>query len=161
MEMEQKKMGDGASGVLPILPLASEPKETKLRAPMAWKRRISGGVLGLIGFMLSPLSWWNDAVVNLPLALAFAWLVGLVYRPAAEPDSGAFNAMVILGYWITNVLGFILMHKGAQQALAKEGKSYSRRELVKDVAISLAYTVLIVLLIKFGVLKPIGQYFGK
>ena len=35
---------------------------------------------------------------------------------------------------------------------------YSRRELVKDVVISLAYTVLIVLLLKLGVLKPLGNY---
>jgi len=39
---------------------------------MSWKRKVQGGMLGFIGFMLSPLSWWNDAFVNLPLALAFA-----------------------------------------------------------------------------------------
>ena len=27
--------------------------------------------------MLSPLSWWNDLFVNVPLALVFAWLVSL------------------------------------------------------------------------------------
>src|SRR6185437_9019907 len=101
-------------------PLASGAKAQTLRAPMAWKRKISGSILGVIGFMLSPLSWWNDAVVNLPLALLFAWLVGLVYRPAAQPHSTAFNAAVILGYWLTNILGFVLMHKGAQQAFSKK-----------------------------------------
>lgn len=127
---------------------------------MAWKRRLTGGVLGVIGFVLSPLSWWNDAVVNLPLALVFAWCVGLVYRPAAQPNSTAFNAAVILGYWLTNLLGFILLHKGAQQALSKEEKKYSRRELVKDLIVSIAYTALIVILIKLGVLKPIAGYFS-
>ena len=128
---------------------------------MAWKRKITGGVLGVIGFMLSPLSWWNDAVVNLPLALIFAYLVGLVYRPAAQPDSTAFDAAVIIGYWLTNILGFILMHKGAQQAFSKEQKKYSRRELLKDVAVSLAYTALIVVLVKAGILKPISAYFSN
>ncbi|HXS67236.1 MAG TPA: hypothetical protein VN761_00235 [Candidatus Polarisedimenticolia bacterium] len=128
---------------------------------MAWKRKITGGILGFIGFMLSPLSWWNDAVVNLPLALAFAWLVGLVYRPVAQTGSAAFDAAVILGYWLTNIAGFILMHKGAQQAFSKEEKKSSRRELVKDFAVSIAYTALIVILIKLGVLKPIQGYFGK
>ncbi|HXT11526.1 MAG TPA: hypothetical protein VN873_08175 [Candidatus Angelobacter sp.] len=127
---------------------------------MAWKRRLTGGVLGVIGFVLSPLSWWNDAVVNLPLALVFAWCVGLVYRPAAQPNSTAFNAAVILGYWLTNILGFILLHKGAEQALFKEEKKYSRRELVKDLIVSIAYTALIVILIKLGVLKPIAGYFS-
>ena len=128
---------------------------------MAWKRKVTGGALGVIGFMLSPLSWWNDAVVNLPLALIFASVVGLIYRPASQPDSTAFNAAVIFGYWLTNVLGFVLMHKGAQQVLSNEQKKYSRRELLKDVGVSLAYTALIVILIKAGVLKPIGKYFSK
>lgn len=115
----------------------------------------------MIGFILSPLSWWNDAVVNLPLALVFASLVGLVYRPVAEPNSTAFNATVILGYWLTNILGFVLLHKGAQQVLSNEQKKYSRRELLKDVGVSLAYTALIVFLIKMGILKPISKYFSN
>ena len=126
---------------------------------MAWKRKVTGGVLGVIGFMLSPLSWWNDAVVNLPLALIFASIVGFFYRPAARPNSTAFDAMVILGYWLTNILGFVLMHKGAQQVLSKEAKKYTRRELLKDVGVSLLYTAVIVILLKTGILKPISAYF--
>ena len=34
----------------------------------------------------------------------------------------------------------------------------SRRDLLKDIAISLLYTGLIVALVKFGVLKPIKDY---
>ena len=128
---------------------------------MPWKRKVTGSVLGMIGFMLSPLSWWNDAVVNLPLALGFAWLVGLFYQAAAEPDSTAFNATVILGYWLTNILGFILLHKGAQQVLSAQDKKYSRRAFLRDLGVSLLYTALIVLLIKLGVLKPIATYFSK
>jgi hypothetical protein len=128
---------------------------------MAWKRKATGGVLGVIGFVLSPLSWWNDAVVNLPLALIFASAVGLFYRPAAEPDSNAFKASVILGYWLTNIMGLVLLHKGAQKVLSEQEKKYSRRALLTDVGVSLAYTALIVLLLKLGVLKPIGQYFAK
>src|SRR5437879_10644200 len=74
---------------------------------MAWKRKLTGGAVAMIGFMLSPLSWWNDLFVNVPIALAFAWAVSFLYKPA-------FEASLIVGYWLTNVLGFILMHKGAQ-----------------------------------------------
>jgi hypothetical protein len=144
-----------------IFPLASKAKARTLRAPMAWKRKITGGILGVIGFMLSPLSWWNDAVVNFPLALLFAWLVGLVYKPAAVAQSPSFDAAVILGYWLTNIAGFVLMHKGAQQVLSKEPKKYSRRDLLKDVTISLLYTALIVILLKTGILKPISAYFSN
>ena len=110
--------------------------------------------MAVVGFMLSPLSWWNDLFVNVPLAVAFAWGVSLFYRPA-------FNTCVVLGYWLTNVLGFVLMHKGAQKMLSDSDRKYSRRDLVRDVGVSLLYTALIVALIKFGVLKPIQNYFSK
>ena len=119
---------------------------------MAWKRKVAGGVLAVVGFMLSPLSWWNDLFVNVPLALAFAWVVSLLYKPA-------FEASLILGYWLTNVLGFVLMHKGAQKMLKEKEAPYSRKDLWRDLGISLAYTALIVGLIKLGVLKPIANYF--
>ena len=120
---------------------------------MSWKRKIGGGTLAFIGFMLSPLSWWNDLFVNVPLALGFAWLVSLVHAPA-------FDLSFIIGYWLTNVLGFVLMHRGARQWLTEHPEVYSRRALVKDVLISLGYTLLIVALIKFKVLAPLPEYFS-
>ena len=115
---------------------------------MAWKRKITGGILAVVGFMLSPLSWWNDAFVNLPLALAFAWIISLFYRPA-------FATAVVIGYWLTNVLGFFLMHKGAGHMVDKQAKPYSRRALLRDLFISLLYTALIVVLLKLKILQPI------
>jgi hypothetical protein len=102
--------------------------------------------------MLSPLSWWNDLFVNVPLALAFAWVVSWFYRPA-------FVASLVVGYWLTNVMGFILMHKGAQKLLSEKQGRYSWRDLGRDVGISLLYTALIVALVRFGMLKPIQSYF--
>ena len=123
---------------------------------MAWKRRVTGGFVAFIGYMLSPLSWWNDAFVNLPLALVFAWIVSAFYRPA-------FEWSLIAGYWLTNVLGFVLMHKGAQTALSnkEEAAKYSSRSLLRDIGVSVAYTVLIVALVKAGVLKPFTGYLGR
>ena len=107
-----------------------------------------------IGYMLSPLSWWNDLFVNVPLAVAFGWIFSFFYKPA-------FGPCVVVGYWLTNVLGFVLMQKGAQQALAKEQRKYTRRDLLKDLGISLLYTLLIVELIKLGVLKPLDSYLSR
>jgi hypothetical protein len=121
---------------------------------MVWKRRIAGGVLAFVGYMLSPLSWWNDLFVNVPLALVFAWAVSLLYRPA-------FEASLIVGYWLTNVLGFVLMQKGGEKMFRKEDKPYTRRALLRDLGISLLYTALIVALVETGVLKPIAGYFGN
>jgi len=120
---------------------------------MAWKRKIGGGILAALGFILSPLSWWNDLFVNVPLAIAFAWVVSLFYRPA-------FEVSAIVGYWFTNILGLILLHKGAESMMSKQPRKYSRRDLLKDIGISLAYTGVIAALLKLGVLKPIKSYFS-
>jgi hypothetical protein len=121
---------------------------------MPWKRKTTGGVLALIGYMLSPLSWWNDLFVNVPLAYAFASLLSLFYKPA-------FASSFVLGYWITNVLGLMLMHKGGEKILSDTDRKYRLGHLLRDVGISLAYTALIVALVKLGVLKPAESYFRK
>lgn len=121
---------------------------------MPWKRKATGGFLAFVGFMLSPLSWWNDLFVNFPLAYAFAWIVSLFYRPA-------FGVSFVVGYWITNVLGFVLMQKGGQKMFSDQDKKYTRRELYKDLAISLLYTLLIIFLVRIHVIKPIQAYFSK
>ena len=93
-------------------------------------------MLGFIGFMLSPLSWWNDLFVNVPLAIAFAWVISLFYKPA-------FEVACVVGYWLTNVLGLVLMHKAAQRIVAADElpKRYSRSDLLRDVAIDLGQTI--------------------
>jgi hypothetical protein len=123
-------------------------------ALVTWKRLISGGLLSTIGYILSPLSWWNDLFVNIPLALGFAWMVSAFYKPA-------FNVSLIVGYWLTNIIGLLLMHKGVKQLLSGEAKAATRRELVRDILISLLYTALIVVLLKLKIFAPMEEYFHK
>ena len=118
------------------------------------KRKVSGGTLAFIGYMLSPLSWWNDLFVNWPLALACAWVISWFYKPA-------FTASLILAYWLTNVLCFVLMQKGGAKIISQEDKPYSRKCLMRDLAISLLYTLFIVLLVKMGVIGPIQDTVRK
>ena len=118
---------------------------------MKHKRRIKGGIITFIGFMLSPLSWWNDLFVNVPLALAFAWIMSW-FAPSL------FTACFVVGYWLTNVLGFVLMHKGGEVLVSDQPSPYTKKKLLKDVAISLLYTVVILLLIRCKVLQPLPQY---
>ena len=121
---------------------------------MSRKRKIQGGILGLIGFLLSPLSWWNDAFINLPLAVGFGWVVALLYPHA-------FQAAVIVGYWLTNVCGLILMHKGAQRMRSdEEPRRYSGKDLAKDIGVSLLYTAIILGLLKLKILQPLTDYFS-
>jgi hypothetical protein len=118
------------------------------------KRKVSGGTLAFIGYMLSPLSWWNDLFVNWPLALVCAWVVSWFYKPA-------FTASLILAYWLTNVLGFVLMQKGGAKIISEKDQPYSRKCLCRDLAISLLYTLLVVLLVKMGVIGPIQETVQK
>ena len=121
---------------------------------MVVKQRIKGSLLGVIGFMLSPLSWWNDLFVNVPLAVAFAWIISLF-------SVSAFSVSFIIGYWLTNVLGLVLLHKGAQQALSGRTRPYSRRDLLRDFIISVAYTSLIFLMVKLKLIEPLRNYLGN
>ena len=118
------------------------------------KRKFSGGVIAFIGYMLSPLSWWNDAFVNWPLALVFAWVVAFFYKPA-------FGASMILGYWLTNIAGFVLLHKGGGKLLSDTDPPYTWRSFARDMGVSVAYTLLIVALLKWGVLQPVQDYWKQ
>ena len=118
------------------------------------KSKVSGGTLAFIGYILSPLSWWNDLFVNWPLALAFAWVVSAFFKPA-------FAASLILGYWLTNILGFVLMQKGGEKIISEEDRPYSRKCLLRDLAISVLYTLLMVALVKMGVIGPIQDTVQK
>jgi len=90
-----------------------------------------------IGYILSPLSWWNDAIVNLPLAYAFS-------VPFSYISEQLYMPSFVLGYWLTNLLGFILMHQGATNMFRKKHKQTS---LLKVVLISTIYTLLIIALV--------------
>lgn len=116
------------------------------------KRKVKGGLLGLVGYMLSPLSWWNDLFVNVPLAVAFAWIVSLFYP-------SAFGPAAVVGYWLTNLIGLILLHKGARDLLTNASPTSWRKEFIKDLLISLLYTLMIVLLVRWKIIQPLSNYF--
>jgi hypothetical protein len=121
---------------------------------MGSKHKIAGGFIAVVGFMLSPLSWWNDLFVNIPLAVGFAWVVSLIYKPA-------FEASLILGYLLTNMLGFVLMHFGARKVLANPADPPKRHRWLADIAVAAGYTAIVVILVRVGVLKPIQNYFDR
>lgn len=116
-------------------------------------RRARGGVVATVGYLLSPVSWWNDLFVNIPIAYAFGSLVGLV-------SEDLFLPAMVVGYWITNVLGFVLMHWGMKDLLTRDGgEGRRRRDIIVDISISLAYTVIVVALAAAGVLRLPVEYF--
>ena len=116
------------------------------------KSVFKGSILFVIGYLLSPLSFWNDLFVNIPIAYAFGFLIGLI-------SSKLFLPAMILGYWITNLAGFLMMHYGALEVLNKADLAKRRRDLIINIAISVVYTAAIFLLVKMGWLKFPLEYF--
>lgn len=116
-------------------------------------KKIVGGGLVILGFLLSPLSWWNDIFINIPLAYAFGFLFSLF-------SQNLFLPMTIVGYWLTNVLGFILLHRGIKNFVSPlTGEKEKMGNLKKDFVVSMIYTFLVILLIYLGWLKPPLEYF--
>jgi hypothetical protein len=109
------------------------------------KRVIQGGLLAVIGYILSPLTWWNDLIINIPLAYVFAIPFGYISR-------NLFFPAMIIGYWLTNIAGFILMHQGVKGVLKKD-KGYSKKEFLRDLIISIIYTALMVILILLKIIR--------
>ena len=117
-------------------------------------RRLGSGIVAVIGYLLSPLSWWNDPFINLPLAYLFASLVSLASHRLFAPA-------MVLGYWLTNIAGLLLMARGTAGVVEGNAPRHRRRELVLSLLAATGYTLLIVLLYVFGVLKPLPALFGR
>ena len=101
----------------------------------------------IVGYLLSPLSWWNDLYLNIPLAYGGALMVSLLYKPAFLPAFVGF-------YWLTNAAGFALMHKGTGRIMKERTVPYGKKDLLRDIALSIGYTILIIVLVKSGIIGP-------
>ena len=115
--------------------------------------KLSRALLATIGYVLSPLSWWNDAFVNLPIAYCIGLLGGL-----ASPR--LFSPAMIGGYWLTNIAGLVLLHRGivGGSGDAEGGRRRaSRRQIIESLVVSTLYTILILLLVRQGIVRFPGK----
>lgn len=117
----------------------------KFLQQLTWKR-VRGGLLFIVGWLLSPLCWWNDLIFNLPVAYGFGYLCHLFSAKFFIPG-------LITGYWISNVIGILLMQFGAIDVVQKQTQD---RNLTKDlwtgVVSSTVYTGIIVALLQFHII---------
>lgn len=114
---------------------------------MSRHRRLVGGFLVGIGYILSPASWWNDAVVNIPIAYLIGWLISLIAEPLFVP-------VMLLAYWGTNVVGVVMMHIGATYILRKE-LSKKQWNLRRTLVVTAIYSIIMIALAIFGIIpKP-------
>ena len=101
------------------------------------KRFALNSILATLGYILSPLSWWNDMVVNVPLAYGFA-------IPFSLLNERLFLPAFIIGYWLTNVLGFVLLHKGVAGLVCEQPRKQS---ICRYLMIAFAYTAIITVMV--------------
>ncbi|MCP6757442.1 MAG: hypothetical protein NHB32_01430 [Fischerella sp. CENA71] len=109
-------------------------------------QKIRGGFFLVIGYLLSPLCWWNDLVFNLPIAYFLGYICSL-FAPKL------FMPCAIIGYWLSNIIGIILMQAGAIDVFQKQPQERNlKKELLTGLVSSTVYTLLILLLIQFKIL---------
>ena len=110
-----------------------------------WKK-LRGGFLLVLGYLLSPLCWWNDLLFNLPIAYFFGYLCSLLSPKLLFPCT-------ILGYWLSNIIGILLIQYGSVDMFQQENKERNfKKELFNSLASSTAYTLVIVLLIQLKII---------
>lgn len=115
-------------------------------------RKFRGGILPVLGFMLSPFSWWNDLFFNLPIAYGFGYLCSL-WQPQWLLGG------TLAGYWLSNLIGLLLMQFGATDVVEQGDKPRNlKRDLVISLASSTAYTLAILGLVQLH-LVDIGALF--
>lgn len=113
---------------------------------MVRMKQLRGGFWVTLGYMLSPLSWWNDIFFNLPIAYAFAYAV-------TWGRSDWFFPATVIGYWLSNVLGFVLMQWGATDILQPDQPANWRRDLAISLGSSTVYTLIVAGLVYWHVLQ--------
>jgi hypothetical protein len=112
-------------------------------------KNLRGGFLIVLGYLLSPLCWWNDLVFNLPVAYGFGYLCSLISRDWLIPGA-------IAGYWLSNVVGILLMQAGAIEVFQGEARERNfKKELLSGVVTSTVYTFFILALVQFKVLDSL------
>lgn len=107
-------------------------------------KKVRGGLLFAIGWLLSPLCWWNDLIFNLPVAYGFGYLCSWFSSSWMLPGT-------IAGYWLSNLVGILLMQAGAIDVFQTQERNL-KKELLWSVVSSSVFTLIVVALIQLKIL---------
>ena len=100
-----------------------------------------------IGWTLSPFTSWNDVFINIPISYMLASLF------IRRIDVNFIN-LVLVFYWLTNIVGIVLMCLSGKNMFTG-GKSIISESL-KLLLTIVSYSIILALLGKVGLLKPIS-----
>ncbi|WP_193195566.1 hypothetical protein [Nostoc sp. MG11] len=129
--------------------------KTTENLPKTLLQKIRGGFFLVTGYLLSPLCWWNDLIFNLPIAYLFGYICSLFAPKLLMP-------CVIIGYWLSNIIGILLMQAGAIDIFQKQPQERNlKKELFTGLISSTAYTFLILLLIQFKIIDTPNFFSGS
>ncbi|MGH2414309.1 MAG: hypothetical protein ACRDEA_11615 [Microcystaceae cyanobacterium] len=126
------------------------PEQLQLSALWDWKqitfKKLRGGFFLVLGYLLSPLCWWNDLLFNLPIAYGFGYICSLFDPKLLLPCS-------IVGYWLSNIVGILLMQFGAMDVLPNQPQERNlKKELLTGLVSSTIYTLVILALVQLKIL---------
>jgi hypothetical protein len=107
------------------------------------------GAIGVIGFILSPLSWWNDLFVNFPLAFGFAWIAGRIINMFLAVHEWLFVYLFVFGYFLSNLAGFLMLHYSIFHRKKKQKQSFK-----KQLLISFIYSLVIIAFFGLDLCNP-------
>ena len=99
-----------------------------------------------IGWLLSPFTFWNDAFINIPISYLCASIF-VRFVP------GNFLLVTLVFYWLSNILGILMMYVSGKNVL--KSRASAIRELAILITSMAIYSLVLVLLARLGVLKPI------
>ena len=99
-----------------------------------------------IGWLLSPLTFWNDAFVNIPIAYLLANISIRFF-----PSNFLFTVMAF--YWLSNIAGLLMMYISGKSMI--RNRKDVVKQLISLVITMLVYSAVLVILNKVGILKPL------
>lgn len=100
-----------------------------------------------VGWILSPFTFWNDSFVNIPISYICANIVIRHFRVD-------FLLTVLAFYWVTNALGILIMYLSGKGLMGKR-RGHHIKESVKLALAIILYTVVLIILNRMGILRPI------
>lgn len=113
---------------------------------MTVKENLNRGVF-FMGWALSPFTAWNDVFVNIPISYMLASLF-------MRRININFINLVLVFYWLTNIVGIFLMYLSGKNIFT--GGKGVISESLKILLTMVAYSVILALLGKTGLVKPLS-----
>ena len=130
------------------------PQSTNWGFLEARLKKLRGGFFLVIGYLLSPLCWWNDIFFNLPISYCFGYICSWFSPNLLFPG-------LIVGYWFSNIAGILLMQAGAVDVFQQSKERNFKKDLLMGLATSTVYTLAIMALIHFNILDTPDLFSGS